>query len=311
MQALLRIFLILCILLAARPVPAAEVVDRIVAVVNGQIVTLFELNTHLKPMLERYRGKQLTDEEKLGIAKMRMQLLDKMVEDILIAQEVEKLKLSATDVEVDNAIENFRKQNGLSKEDFDKQLKLEGLTREEFAARIRKDILKHRLLGFMVRRKVVVSDEEAQAYYDEHSADFTSDKTVALSAILLPLGQDGEALRQRIEKGEISFADAANLYSDGPGVGQGGALGTLDWKDLAEDWREALTGVPQGGITEPFPFRDHVALLRVDELTSGDVQPFETVKEEIRNRLFQQQVEERYDEFMDKLRSEAVIEIKL
>lgn len=301
---------ILC-LSAASPAPAAEVVDRIVAVVNGQIVTLFELNGNLKPFLERFRGKQLSDDEKRAIAGMRKQLLDKMVEDILITQEVTKMKLTTTDVEVENAVDNFRKKNGLTKDDFDKQLKLEGLTREEFSESIRKDILKHRLLGFMVRRKVVVSDEEARAFYDAHSGDFTSDKTVALSAILLPSGQDGAALRRRIEKGEIGFADAANLYSKGPGVGQGGSLGTLAWADLAEDWRLALSGVPRGGITEPFPFRDFTALLRVDELQAGDVRPFEDVKDEIIDRLFQKQVEERYDEFMDKLRSEAVIEIKL
>ncbi len=311
MQVLLRILVIVCVLLAARPVPAAEVVDRIVAVINGQVVTLFELNNHLKPYLERFRGRQLSDEEKAAIGRMRSDLLDKLVDDILIAQEVEKLQLKATDVEVENAVENFRKKNGLTKEDFDKQLKLEGLGREQFADQMRKDILKHRLLGFMVRRKVVVSDEEVRAFYDSHQADYMRDKTVALSAILLPKEQDGTQLRERIEKGEIAFADAANLYSQGPGVGSGGSLGTLAWTDLAEDWRQALADVPKGGTTLPFLFRDFTALLHVDELQAGDVKPYEEVKEEIRDRLFQKQVEERYEEFMTKLRSEAVVEIKL
>ena len=311
MQALLRIFVVVCVLLLARPVAATEVVDRIVGVVNGEIVTLFELNSHLRPFLDRFRGRTLSDDDKRAIAQMRTEVLNKMVDDILISQEVEKLKLTATDVEVDNAVETFRKKNGLTPDDFAQQLKLEGLTREKFTESVRKDILKHRLLGFMVRRKVVVSEEEIKTYFENHPGDFTRDKEVALSAILLPQGQDAAALSQRIKQGELTFADAANLYSQGPGVGQGGSLGRLAWIDLAHDWRLALENVSEKGMTEPFPFREFTAILFVDELQRGDPKTFDEVKEEIREKLYQVQVEARFEEFMESLRSEAVIEIKL
>lgn len=313
MKPLFRILLLALLVLAARPVAASatEVVDRIVAVVNGEIITLFEINTTLKPFLERFRGRELSLEEKQGIATMRRDLLDKMVDDILIQQEIVKLGLSATDVEVDNAVENFRRKSGLPPEEFEKQLKLEGMTRVEFEDKMRKDILKHRLLGFMVRRKVVVSDEEIKVYFEDHKEIYTEDKTVSLSTILLPSDQDAAPLYARLKKGELSFADAADIYSKGPGVGQGGSLGKLAWADLAPDWRSALEGLKAGDITEPFAFREFTAILRVDDMTSGALKPFESVQGEIRELLFQQQLEQQMNEYRDKLRSEAVIEIKL
>lgn len=298
-------------MLCARPVAAAEVVDRIVAVVNGDIITMFELNNHLKPMLDRFRGKELSLEEKKAIAKMREDILDKLVDEMLLKQQVEKLKLSATKVEVDQALETFRKRNGLDKEQFAQELKLEGMTMDEFREKIRDDILKHRLLGFMVRRKVVVSDEEAKAYYEEHKQDYVQDKKVGLSVILAPNILEARQLAQRLEKGELTFDDAARLYSQGPNPEQGGDMGKLAWRELAPDWRSALDGLEVGDISEPFAFRAFGAILKVNDLSGGEVAPFESVAEEIREKLFQEQAEERFEEYMDKLRSEAVIEIKL
>lgn len=310
MKPILRLVLVLGVLLAACPL-RAEVVDRVVAVVNGQAVTLFELNQHMRPLLDRFRGRELTMEEKATIARMRSDLLQKIIDDMLITQEVEKLGLTATEAEVQNSVERFYKQNAMTAEDFDKQLLLEGMTREQFAETVRKDILKHRLLGFMVRRKVVVSDEEVKAYYEQHIESFQRDKEVALSVILLPLNEDADALRQRIEKGELTFADAADLYSRGPGAGQGGSLGRMAWNDLAQDWRESLEGVAPGGMTKPFDFRGFTALLRVDDMQAGETRPLEEVKEDIRDQLFAVQAEARFSEYMEKLRADAVIEKKL
>jgi len=311
LKPILRFLLVMGVLLVSSPAVANEVVDRIVAVVNGQAVTLFELNQHMRPLLERFRGRELSGEEKAAIAKMRTELLQKIIDEMLINQEVEKLGLTATEVEVQTAVERFYKQNAMTPEDFDKQLLLEGMTREQFADSVRKDILKHRLLGFMVRRKVVVSDEEVKAHYEKHIGNFQKDKEVGLSVILLPLTDDADALRQRIEKGEITFADAANLYSRGPGAGQGGSLGRVAWADLAQDWRDALDGLRPGDMTKPFDFRGYTAMLRVDELQSGQTRPLEEVKEEIRDQLFGVQAEARFSEYLQALRTSAVIEIKL
>jgi len=72
------LFLILALSLpAAAPAPAADVVNRIVAVVNGEIITLFDLNQHLKPLLEQFKQRELTDTDRKVLRKFQGDVLQK------------------------------------------------------------------------------------------------------------------------------------------------------------------------------------------------------------------------------------------
>ena len=306
--AVLALFLVLS---AAIPARAAEVVDRIVAVVNGEIITLFELNERLKPILDQFKGRQLSDSDKQAIVKFKKDLLQKLIDDILLAQEIKKFNVTATDVEVENQLQSFKDQHKLTEETLAEQLKLEGMTRAEFLDKIRKDILRQRLLGVMVRRKVVVTSEEVKRYYDEHKQDFAKDRTVRLALILLPAGQSAETLRDRIAKKEISFAEAADAYTEGPGKGQGGDIGTLEWKSLAAEWQKALEGVSPGEVSQPFVLSGREALLSPRSLDAGDEQGLAAVEQQIRDKLTSDKLSDRFSEYMDELRSKAVIENRL
>lgn len=297
--------------LAPAPARAAEVVDRIVAVVNGKIVTLFELNERLKPVLDQFKGRQLSDADKQAILKLKRELLQKLIDDILLEQEVEKLKVTVSEVEVENQIQEFKLQHKLSEENLVTQLKLENMSRNEFADKMRQDILRQRLLGVMVRRKVVVTSEDVQRYYDQHKVDFAKDRSVHLALILLPPGQPAEPLRERIAKGEMSFAEAADAFSQGPGAGQGGDVGVLEWKSLAPEWRQALSGVPEGGVSAPFVINGREALLSPRSLQSGEMQDLGSIEKDIRAKIYNEKLEARFNEYMDQLRANAVIDVRM
>lgn len=310
-MAILRTAVLVAMLVVVPAAHASEVVDRIVAVVNGEIITLFEVNEHLKPYLNRFKGRELTSEDKAAIKRTREELLNKMVEEKLLDQQVKMLGVTVSDTEVETELESIRNRNKLSAEQFEEQLKLEGLTLEAMKKRIGDDILKHRLLGFMVKRKVVVSDEEVREYYESNKSSFVKGKQVDLSVILSPTLDAAQELRSRILKGELTFADAAQLYSQGPGASQGGGLGTMQWIDIAPDWRDALVDVAEGGLSEAFDFKGFGAILKLNGVGGGDALPFEAVEKEIRNTLYQRQLDVRLKEYMQELRSNAVIEMKL
>jgi peptidyl-prolyl cis-trans isomerase SurA len=299
------------LILAAVPARAAEVVDRIVAVVNGEIITLFDLNERLKPILDQFKDRQLTDADRQAILKFKKDLLQKLIDDILLEQEIKKFNVTASDVEIENQLQTFKEQNKLTEETLAEQLKLEGMTRQEFSDKIRKDVLRQRLLGVMVRRKVVVTSEEVKRYYDEHKQDFAKDRTVHLALILLPPSQSATALRDRIANKEISFAEAADAYSEGPGKGQGGDIGTLEWKSLADEWRRALDGVAPGQVSQPFVINGREALLSIRSMDSGDAQGLAAVETQIRDKIFADRLQDRFNEYMEELRSKAVIENRL
>lgn len=290
---------------------AADLVDRVAAVVNGEFITLFEVNENLKPYLERFGDRALGPAERAQLESVRRQVVDRMINDILIKQDAARLNIVVSDSEVAEQVRQIRNRSRLNDEEFENRLKLEKLTRQEFEARLRDDMLRQRLLGAMVRRKVVVTPEEVQQYYDANKARYGKDAKVDLGLIMLPPGQDAEELRRQILAGRIGFEEAAKQYSVGPGAQQGGAIGVLGLGDINEDWRAALQGVKPGDLSRPFPVREYQALLKLKSSSAGSVQTLSEVQEDIREALSKRKQDEYFNEYMEKLRSKAVIDVKL
>ncbi|MBT8763165.1 SurA N-terminal domain-containing protein [Desulfohalobiaceae bacterium Ax17] len=301
--------LFLCLFI--KPVFAEEIIDRIVAIVNGEIITLFELNERVKPYLERFKGKELGPAEKQAIRELKKQLLDQMINDILLRQEAEKYKIEVSDMEIENFIRQFKQRNNLTEEQFLNQLKLQGLTREDYKRQVRNNIIKHRLIGAMVKRKVVVTQEEIERYYNEHKQDFDTEKKVHLKLILLPTLEEAKQIRNKIMAGEMTFEQAAKKFSQGPSAESGGDLGFVNWKDLAKEWKQAIKGLKQGEITSVFSLNNKGAILKVEESLSGQPKPLKEVEDEIRKIIYQPRLEERFREYMRSLREKAVIDIRI
>lgn len=303
--------LVVFVLLVSIPVKASEMVDRIVAVVNGEIVTLFELDEQLKPLMERYRGRTLNEQEKVEIRELKKKLLALSVDSILLQQEAKRLGVNVADTEVKGQVQQMKKKQGVSDAQFNKMLLLEGLTIEQYEKKIRDDIIKHRLLGFQVQRKVVVTEEEIQAYYSAHQAEYQKPKTVQLKWIVLAPGKDGKGLRDDILSGKVSFEDAAKKNSMSPDALQGGDLGELNWNDLAVSWRSILDKLQPGEVSEPLEFENGVALLKLVSVTEGQGRSLDDVRDAIVEKLYRPKLEARFQEYMQGLRGKAVIEVRL
>lgn len=312
--------LVLCALAAlallapqqSRTALAAQVLDRVVAVVNGEIITMFDLDQRVTPFVERMGAEvdQLTQDQ---MAEVRNHLLEAMVHEILMRQEIDRLQIEVTDVEVENRVRQVRERLGLTESEFLKKLRLEGLTYDRYKDDVRMEILRHRLIGVKVRRMVVVTQDEIEAYYEANKGDYVQERAVRLGLIVLPAGEAGQAdmVREKIRSGEMSFAEAAAAYSVGPGAGNGGDIGFLDWKDLSTEWRDALRGRQVGELSGIFSLEGADAFLLLKEDDGGDLRPLEAVRDEIQQKLQQPKYEERYKEYMGQLEQNAVIDIRL
>lgn len=301
----------LLLLVTALSASAKEFSNRVVAVVNGEVITLFELNQRVRPFLERFKGRDLSDSEKAAVMQLKKKMLQQMIDDILLEQEIESVDVEISEAEIENNIRELRQKlnaEGKSLEDF---MNLEGYDMNELKEQVRKEILKHKLIGFWVRRKVVVTEQEIEEYYKEHQSDYLQEKRISVRMIIIPQTMSATELRRRIQNGELSFAEAADIYSQGPGAGDGGYIGFLNWKDLAPEWKEALKGLKPDEISEPFVTQGMEALLKVVELEEGDIEPLEEVRDEIKKTFLERKFTERLDEYLTGLRNKAVIEIKI
>jgi peptidyl-prolyl cis-trans isomerase SurA len=286
------------------------VVDGIVATVNGKIITRYELEAQMRPVYEQIRGRVLSADEQRQVETYRRQALDRMIDDQLILQDAERYKLKISDVEVADQIKDFREKRQLSDEEFKKQLEKQHMSYADFERNMRRDLIKHRLIGGLVTSKVVVTDTEVQQEYEARKSEFSKDSSVQLALILLPAGVSAQELKANIEAGQMTFAQAAEKYSTGPGAKQGGDIGFIAWKDMAPEWSEALRGLKPGQISQPVRIQDFDALLQVVKINEGEELPLDAVREQIYNSLHEGKFEKVFKDYLEKLRGKAVIEYR-
>lgn len=293
------------------PAQAEDVVlDGVLVTVNGQIITKFEHDERMLPVYEKTRGHRLSADDIAQVDKLSRQFLDQMIDDILILQDAERYKLKINDAEVQEQTKEFLAKRKMSEDEFKKQLALQRMTRAEFVRNMRRDMIKHRLIGGVVTNKIAVTDSEVEQRYNERKAEFTKESMVQLALIIVPAGMSPVELKAQIESGQISFADAANKYSQGPGVGSGGGIGYIAWKDLAPEWSAALSGLKPGQVAQPVRVQDQDGLLEVVALTQGEELPLSAVREQIYQSLHDAKFEKVFQDYMQKLRQKAVIEYR-
>jgi len=152
------------LLLALVGAAGAEVVDRIVAEVNNEIITLSELE-NLARAIEAQSGGQMSGKVPKDIQR---KMLDAMIDRKLAKAEAKRRGLSVADKEVDQALERFKQRNNLMDDAaLEKGLSQSGLTLKEFRQQIADQIIQERLLHLQVGSKATVSDVEVRRVYDE------------------------------------------------------------------------------------------------------------------------------------------------
>lgn len=305
------IFFLLFIFLVPGHANSSQLVNRIVAQVNGETITLLELQARVVNFLGMFQDIKIEELPEAQLEQAKRQVLDQMVNDILLRLEAEKYGIEVTDREIKNHIDRIISENNLSRKEFENHLQNEGLTLDVYKKQTRDSILRQRILSLMVRRKVLVTADEIQSYYDDNISQFQEDKKVHLKVIVMPDLESASRIRNQVSRGELSFDRAAAEFSQGPNSGQGGDLGVVDWKRLAPEWRQALEGLEPGDLSQAFEVRGTGAVLKLLEMKAGGVAPLSQVEEKIREKLFNDKLDRRFDEYIKGLQERAVIDIRL
>lgn len=308
MFRLLSMFVLITTLLVPAYCWAAEVVfDRILVKINDEIITQYDLDEEMKPVLAKIGDREMSATEKEQLERFKKQSLDRMVNDALLRQEIKKYDIVVSDKIIDDEIRKIKKERGYSEEDFQQTLDNDKITLEEFREKLRGIIEKQELLGYMVHSKVLVTDTEIKKEYEEHREDYVLEKLVSLSIIMLPSDVAALEVKKRIEDGEMTFSEAAKKYTIGPGKDEGGSIGDVEWGDLADDWRESIEGVQEGGVSSPIIVQGAESLLSPTKIIEDRVIPLEEVRDSIFERLMDTKREKIFDEYFDQLKESSVI----
>jgi peptidyl-prolyl cis-trans isomerase SurA len=318
--------LLLAVALGAAQAPAStpprRPIDRVAAIVNGEVVTLAELEQ--RAGAEYDRAERLPagpDRDKARQDALR-RVFDQVVAEKLFAAQAKELELDVTDQQVDAAIGDIKKRNGFEDAQLDAALKEQGLDRAAFRAQIRRELMTYSLLQYKVRSKVKLTDEDLRAYYQAHPQEFGGEPEVHVRHIFLPLAEgasppevakaqeEGQRVLQRLKAGE-DFAKVAKEVSRSGSAEEGGDLGWIRRGTIQKAIEDAAFTLKDGQVSGLVRAGPGLHVVKVEGHRTGGEKSFEAAKDEIRARLLEEQGESYRQQYLAELRREAAIDVKL
>jgi len=292
--------------------PAQEVIDRIVAVVNDDIVTLSQLDMAAASYRKNIEASPSPPARKKEMmAQMHTQVLNQLVETSLVVQEARRMGIAVDDTDVDNAVENFKKEHGLDQERLELGLAAQGMTLAQYRERIREQILQSMIVSRAVRSKIVVTDEEIKAYYDSHYQAFKTRKKYRLKNIIVKEARALSTVREKLEN-KVGFSQVAKDHSIGANASSGGELGEFDISSFSDEIKAALSGVGKGQYTEPIDTGDSYQILYVADIISQEQDSVrEAVEKQIQGILYREHGKVQFSKWMEDLKNSAHIKVML
>ncbi|MCX7856549.1 MAG: peptidyl-prolyl cis-trans isomerase [Deltaproteobacteria bacterium] len=304
------ILLILVLLLLLTQECRCEIVDRIVAVVNDDIITLKEVEKFVhvdkkntfKSVQDYLFGLQLREK------------LDIFIENTLIKQQAKKLKIDVSEKELEHVVESIKKQNLITDEELKEQLKKENISYEEFLNGIKTTLLRNKVLARVITPEMNLNEKVLKEYYDTHVEEFTEEEIHVYQIFISGMRNDAKEIatqvHQSIGRG-MPFEELAKIYSDDPSGKYGGDIGFIKKSELIPELRDALKDLKKGEYTGVVQSRYGFHILKLIDRKKGEKVPFESVREEIQKKLIIEESEKRYKEYIEKLKKDSYIEVKL
>ncbi len=294
-----------------------KIVDRIVAQVNDDIITLSEVNRELAQVRQELAAKYTGEQLEQAVQKEEKSVLEDLIRQRLFLQKANELGMgSGLDVQVSAQIEAVRKQYNLKDMDeLERALEQQGMSLSSYREYLKKQMIIGNLINYFVDSRITLLSEEVERYYKEHARDYSTPEEVTLSEIVvLTSGSDGQAkaladeYHRRLLQGE-SFATMASQYSKGPTASKGGSIGSYVVSKLSPQITGAIAGVKVGDVSAVIQIPEGFAILRVDDRKESVIRPLEEVRAEIKNYLFLQKQKPEMDRFVALLKEDAYIQI--
>ena len=247
---------------AAPRAPASgkmELVDRIVAVVNNEVITQFELSERVGRILKELaqRGTPLPPRDQL-----ERQVLERMILDKVQLQLARDTGLRVDDLDLDKTIARIAEGNNISLTEFRTRLERDGIAFDKFREDVRTEIVLSRLREREVDNKITVAESEIDNFLADQGAAAKGapvEYNVAHILLRVPEQARPDQLEQQRSRalevvkqlrGGADFAQVAAVYSDAPDALRGGAMGWRSQDRLPELFVEALAKLQPGDVSD-------------------------------------------------------------
>ncbi|MHB8110105.1 MAG: peptidylprolyl isomerase [Syntrophorhabdaceae bacterium] len=310
MKYMKRIAIALVLILACGVVVQAEIVDRVIAIINDDIVTMKDFEAFVK--IDK-RTKFTSIDEYFRNLQMR-ERLETFIEAVLIKQQAKKLGINVGDQEVAGFVKNIQKQNLITDAELREQLKKDKVTYEQFLEGLKLNMLRTRLMIRVISTEVNITENSLKSYYDSHQQLFRDEEyhiqQIFVSGQHKDIKERADQAYKQLTQG-VKFEDVARKWSDDPSANQGGDIGFVKKSDLLPTLRDAVVNLPPGSYSMIIPTPYGLHILKLVELKKAEVLPYEAVKTSINERMVMEESSKRYKDYMDRIKKTSYIEIKI
>lgn len=299
--------------------PGGMVLDRVVASVNEEALTLSEVQEEGQPVIRKIFQDFVGPERERRVGEAEQRLLNDLIDRRLLYQTAKQEGMLPSAAEVQGALEELKRNNNVQDDaQFRALLKSEGLTVEQVRRTVGERLAIGRLLSRQIRSSIILSEEEIAKYYQANQDKFKRVPEAEIHHALFAVGpnQDQEAVRKRVEgalqkiRAGADFVQAAKEFGDNP-FATGADLLTVRRGELAPAIEAATFSLPIGGVSDPIRTESGFHLIKVEKIRVEPVAPLAEVRDAIREHLFQEKFDAKRKEYLAGLRSRASIQVFL
>lgn len=295
----------------------ADVVDKIVAVVDDDVITESELDLAIgqiyAKLKEEFKGEELAQR----FSQMKRQALKQIIDDRLLLREADKQGITASDEEIESRLKEIRSKFA-SEEELKEALEESRVTIEDLKSKYNDQLMIRNLISREVSAKIFVNPQEVSDYYDAHRSEYSEPESVRAYSILIRISENvspEDALKKaqdvlRLIKGGVTFEETAKRYSEGPHKEEGGDLGYVKKGTMIKELDEAVFFLKNGEISSPIKTNLGYHVIKAGDRRPPRHRDLSEVKPQIEGIIFNDKAQRRFAEYMDKLRKGAYISIK-
>ncbi len=303
------------LLWVAVPAPA-EVIERVVAVVNDDAVWLSELRRKAAPYIESVVADAANESERgERLQQMYAQILQQLIDELLIEQTARSMQLSVTSAEVEQAIGNVQQQNQMSPEQFWQAVQNQGFTETQYRTDVRKQLLRLKVSNARLRGRVNITEEDVRERYEAGVRQARRSQRFRAAHIFIEVAETATATEVAAAKKRADDLHATlrpESFEQAMAEHGGIDLGWLSQGDLPDALEQELLRLEPGQISAPVrgPAGFHIFLLQERQAGSSSIPEYAEAREQVYRQMLEESMGRQEQMFLTELRRNAVIKVQ-
>ncbi|MDY7030829.1 MAG: peptidylprolyl isomerase [Thermodesulfobacteriota bacterium] len=299
-----------------------KTVDRIVAIVNEEIITLTELDDAVNSFLKKTIDVVQMKGGHGALDQIKREILNRIIDEKLIEYEIKRLGIMVSQRDLDDTVEKILKENSMSKQYFIDRLKTKGISLDRYKDQMKREMEKARFINHEIKAKITLNEDELKKYYTENTDSFQDVKEVKVQHILLSFPSDADDARIKgvyedavellikINNGE-DFGKLAKEYSHESSADSGGVMGWFKRGEITPFLEKIVFDLEVGEVSDVIKSSLGYHIIKLMDRKEEGIKPFEEVKGEIQSIVYSQKVEKELIEKLKEMRKRSFVKIKL